>query len=198
MSEELQTTPEKATVTPDQLLARLEALEGANAKLESTNARLLDESKTYKGKYQSLSEEIKTKEKNTLEDEQKFKELYEVVQKEKSDLSHQLMETRKSNIKKELSFQVAAAAKDAYDVNDIISSLPKEVLELDHDTASVKGVSEAVNFVCENKPWLFQKNNKSGFHSGQPSDEPPKTKTYESMSGEEKNALFSEALKSLV
>ena len=92
---------------------------------------------------------------------------------------------------------MASVAKDAYDVNDIISALPKDTLSIDEEGLSVSGVDEAVNFVRENKPWLFQKENKSGMSSARPTSETGK-KGYEDLDTNEKDALFRKALEGLM
>ena len=143
------------------LLARME-------KLEQTNNRLLEESKTNKAKYQGLRTEVEEKEKAQLTENEQWKELLDIEKNKRSEYETQLRETKKSVLQKELGFKVASVAKDAYDVNDVIGALPKDLLSINEEDLTVTGIDEAVNMVREKKPWLFNTEKKSGMTSARP------------------------------
>jgi len=167
-------------------------------KMEATNNRLLEESKTWKSKYQGLNHDVEAKQKADLEKTENWKDLLEIEKNKRSEYEAQLRKTKKSVLQKELGFKVASVAKDAHDVNDIIGSLPKDLIAIDEESLTVTGVSEAVNFVRESKPWLFQKENRSGMASGRPEIGATGKKTYDEFSNEEKDAVFAKALEGLV
>lgn len=173
----------------DKVMARLE-------QMEKTNERLLEESKAWKQKYKGLNSEVEQKQRADLEKTENWKDLLEIEKNQKMELKNQLVDTRKAVLQKELNFKVAKVAGDAYNVDDVISSLPRDVLAIDEENLSVSGVSEAVNYVRENKPYLFQKDNKSGMSSARPKGESGK-KTYEDLSETEKDQMFGNAVSEL-
>ena len=83
-------------------------------------------------------------------------------------LNERLRDTEKKALKKDLNFKVASLAKDAHDISDIISVLPKEMLAIDEESQTIGGIEEAVNSVRANKPWLFNTEKKSGMTSQRP------------------------------
>lgn len=143
------------------LMARME-------KMEQTNARLLEESKSHKNKYQGLRNEVEEKEKAALTENENWKELLEIEKNKRSEYESRLKDTKKTVLQKELNFRVASLAKDAYDVGDIISALPKDMISIDEENLSINGVEEALNFVREKKPYFFNTETKSGMASGRP------------------------------
>lgn len=197
MSEELHKTDENIAKKTKQPEVDVEALVARLEKLEGSNNRLLEESKTWKSKYRTLSGDVEAREKAELEKTENWKDLLEIEKNKRAEYEMQLKDTKKSVLQKELGFKVASFAKDAHDVNDVISSLPKDLLSIDEESLAVSGVSEAVNHVREHKPWLFMKEQKSGMSSARPHGQPEK-KTYENSSADEKDAMFRAALEGLI
>lgn len=197
MSQELDKTEDIETNEQDKnqefdvkkILAQME-------QMQKTNERLLEESKTWKSKYKGLSTDVEQKQKADLEKTENWKDLLEIEKNQKMELKSQLQDTRKAVLQKELNFKVASVAKDAFDVNDIITSLPKDILAIDEENLSVTGVEEAVNMVRENKPWLFQKENKSGMSSARPAGDGGK-RGYDELTDAEKEKAFGDALSQL-
>jgi hypothetical protein len=146
----------------------LEAIKAQIKKMEESNARLLEESKGYKAKYQGLKSEVEGNEKTKLTENEQWKELNEIKENEIHQLTERLKLTETKALKKDLNFKVASIAKDAHDVNDIISALPKEFLKVDDENQTIDGVEEAINAVRTNKPWLFNTEKKSGMTSQRP------------------------------
>ena len=101
---------------------------------------------------------------------------------------------KKATLKKELHYQVAKHATDAFDVDDVIKSLPKDMLEVDEETLAVKGVDQAVSFVKEKKPYLFDRQVKHGMANARPDGAPPKEKSLEEKIMENPNAALTDAL----
>ena len=149
-------------VNVEQLMARME-------KLESTNERLLSESKTNKSKYQTLKSEVETKEHDDLTKNQKWEELLEIQKNKSFELEEKNKTIRQDVLRKEINFQVARYAKDAYDVDDVISSLPKDMLNIDYENLEINGVKEAIELVRESKKHLFN----TGVRSHGMTSEPP-------------------------
>lgn len=199
MSEELHKTEEETTSNEaetnrefdvNEVLARME-------KLESTNNRLLEESKTWKNKYRELSSDVEARQKQELEKTENWKDLLEIEKNKRAEYEAQLRDTKKAVLQKELNFKVATAAKDAYDVDDIINNLPKEMISIDEESLSVSGIDEAINFVREKKPHLFVREKKSGMPSARPEGTNGK-QTYDDLSSAEKDQMFAKALEGLV
>lgn len=178
-------TKQEQKVDVEALMARLE-------KLETTNSRLLDESKGYKSKYQELRGQVEKNEKEALDGAENWKELLERERDEKHQIQQTLNDHKKSVIKKDLYFQVAKHAPDAFDVNDIITAIPKDQLQIDEENLSVGGVDTLVNELKANKPYLF--NNKKT--NNMTTDVPPRnnTNTWESLTDAQKDEEFLKAL----
>lgn len=187
----------KPKITMEQLIERMSALEESNVQLKEVNASLYSESKARKQKLKDYKANVESEKETQLEDGEKWKDLLQLEKAKRLEGENELKSTRKTVLQKELSFKVASMAKDAHDVSDIIASLPKELISIDEDNLSVSGISEAVNHVRENKPWLFVKETKSGMSSARPGEVPTKT-TYDDLDDVGKDAIFAKALEGLV
>lgn len=159
---------EEVEVKEAEVNPELEAIKAQIKKMEDSNARLLEESKGYKAKYQGLKSTVEENEKNKLTENEQWKELNELKENEIHKLTEQLKATESKALKKDLNFKVASIAKDAHDVSDIISALPKEFLKIDDENQTIDGVEEAINAVRTKKPWLFNTEKKSGMASQRP------------------------------
>jgi len=177
-------------VDVNELVAKLE-------KLESTNARLLEESKTYKNRYESTQKEKEESERARLEEEGKIQELLDLEKSTSLQLKDQLQTLKKETLRKSLNFEAAKYAGDAYDVDDIIKSLPTDVIKMDEDALTFEGVQDAVTKLRETKPYLFKSEINTGMVDGRPTSGVPQEKTYAEMSEQEKDASLIEALKQL-
>jgi translation elongation factor EF-G len=144
------------------LVARLE-------KLESTNERLLNESKQYKTKYQGLRTEVETKQKQQLEESENWKELLEIEKNRNFEVNESMKAMKQKVIKSNLHAEVARYAKNAHDINDVVSNLPKDLLNIDEENLRIEGIKEAVETVVKEKPYLFN----TGVKNHGMSTEPP-------------------------
>ncbi len=133
----------------------IEALQARLEKLESTNERLLNESKTYKNKYQGLRNDVETKQKTQLEESENWKELLDIEKNRAFELEEKHKSMQKNVLRQKLNFEVARHAKNAFDVNDVINSLDRNSLHIDEENLEVGGIKEAVELVMKSKPHLF-------------------------------------------
>jgi len=123
--------------------------------LKSTNERLLNESKTYKNKYQGLRNDVETKQKTQLEESENWKELLDIEKNRAFELEEKHKSMQKNVLRQKLNFEVARHAKNAFDVNDVINSLDRNSLHIDEENLEVGGIKEAVELVMKSKPHLF-------------------------------------------
>lgn len=178
---------EKSAVDVDKLMARVE-------QLESTNQRILDESKDYKNKYRGLRDSVDKDQATKLEESENWKELLDLEKNKTHSLGEQVTQFKKTSLKKELHFQVAKHASDAFDVDDVINSLPKDLLSVDEETLSVQGVMEAVASVKDKKPHLFNTLTKTGMVTARPDGSIPKDKTMDERIAEDPSSMLKELL----
>ena len=151
------------------LMEQMESMQAKMQKLSNTNERLLNESKQNKSKYQSLKTEVENKERQQLVESENYKELLEIEQNKLFETQEKMKSMKQKVMKANLRSEVAKYAKDAYDIDDIINSLPRDVLELDDDNLMVNGVKEGVDLVRKNKAHLFNKGPKAhGMGEGRP------------------------------
>lgn len=176
-------------ITPEQIKALVEE----NKKLKSYVDKAVEESKYNKGKYVELRDKIQKESEAKLEEQENWKELYEVQKGKLFETENRFKETQKQILKKELNFQVAKHAPDAFDIDDVIMALPKDIINIDSEKLSVDGVSDAVSFLKEKKPYLFNNKKNPGMMSGRPvGDGAPKD--FSQMSKEEQDKAWKEAM----
>ena len=170
MSEVTNTDVENDKVQNEQPEVDVAALIARMEKLEATNNRLLEESKTNKAKYQGLRTEVEEKEKAQLTESENWKELLEIEKNKRSDFETQLKNTKKTVLQKELQFKVAQLAADTKKgyLDDVMRNLPQDLITIDEESLTVAGVEEALNVVREKKPDFFKSEIKSGMTSGRP------------------------------
>lgn len=167
-------------------------------KLEQSNKRLLDESYGYKQKYNSLKSEHEERQKHQLEEQENYKELYELERKKANDALTEAQEARRKALKKDMHFKVASRAGDANDVEDVIHNLKKygrDVLQIDEETETINGIDEALEIVRKEKPWLFKKQNSTGMVDSRPKGDNGK-KSWNDLTAQEKDELFKKDLTS--
>jgi hypothetical protein len=180
------TNEEKPTVDVDAVMKRLE-------QLESTNQRILDESKQWKSKYQGLKSDVEKNEAKKLEESENWKDLFEIEKNKSHELNEQIKHFKKETLKQKVHFEVAKHAPDAFDINDVISNLPRDILVIDEDALTVKGIEEAVSLVKEKKPYMFNNKKVHGQASSRPVGENSRS-SYDELSKKEKDDLFIKAL----
>ena len=161
--------------------------------LESSNQRILDESKSWKTKYQSLRGEVEQKESKKLEESENWKELLEIEKNKAHDLSVQMNHFKKETLKQKIHFETARHAPDAFDINDVINNLPRDILSIDEESLTVKGIDEAISVVKEKKPWLFNNKKTAGQTTSRPVGDNGRL-TYDELSKTDKDNLFMNAL----
>ena len=157
-------------ITDEELQALKNAANEA-VSLKSTNERLLDENSKTKTRAQEAEEKIQAAAKRKLEEEGKTNELLEQERKEKLELQAKYENQTKLALKEKIRSEVSKHAKDALDVDDLLSISDKEVrslLKANQEDLTVLGAEEFVTKVRELKPHFFgQKklpdyNNKKG------------------------------------
>jgi len=171
----------------------VEALVAKVEQLEQTNNRILDESKTYKEKYRQLRDGVQKEKAVKLEEGENWKELLDIEKNKTHGLEESLNKYKKTSIKKDLQFQVAKHANNAFDVEDVIRSLPQDLISIDDENLTVQGVDEAVARVKEHKPYLFNSTTKHGMVNSRPESK-PKDKTLDERINENPNEMLKEAL----
>lgn len=178
---------EQPQVDVAELMARLE-------KLESTNHRLLEESKTYKTKYQSVQKEKEETERERLEKEGKFQELLDLEKNTAAKLKSEMLDLKKQSLRNTLKFEVAKHATDAYSVDDVIKCLPMDMIQMDEDELTFTGVQDAIAKLKEDKFYLFKNEKQTGMVSGRPEAVKPTQKTPEEMTSAERMNVLRDAL----
>lgn len=187
--------PEKVEqkVDVDALTNRLDSL-------EKSNQRLLDESKTWKSKYQNVKSEVEQKETEVLAQNNDFKGLWEKSEAEKQVLRDELVETKKSGLETSLQFEVAKYGKDAEDTDILLAAVKtkkRDVLGYDKDSRKWQGVDVAVEELRKTNPGLFL-NTIPGMENGRPQSAVEKTKTVDERIDEDPLSVLNEALLEII
>jgi len=182
---------EKPQIDVTELQARME-------RLESSNQRLLDESKSWKGKYQGLKTEIEENQNEQMRETNDFKGLYEKAMQKVQTLEEDVKSGKRSELESTLKYEVAKNAKDAEDVDLVLAALKlkkKDMLGYDREAGAWRGVDEGINDLRKSNPGLF-KSDIPGMESGRPQSVP--TKTEEELINEDPNSVLTTALSELL
>ena len=189
--EQPEESAEMPEITPEQFAQLAQKVE----QLEASKNRILEESKEWKSKAQTLKSEKEAAERERLEQSGEVEKLLEIERNRSHELAQAKAQMEKAALKKELHFQAARFAGDAYDVSDVIKSLPQELLSLDKENLSVQGVQDAVTKLRESKPYLFKKTAASGMADSRPASQVPQKKNYHELTQAEKDAELIELFK---
>lgn len=176
-----------------ELLAKIE-------QLQSTNERLLNESKTYKSKsqeYQELQQKLKSLEDEKLQKEGNWQEMIKRLQEEKSSVEQKLRQKDNEILKSNVYSTVANIAKDAHDIDDLLAQSEfSKMIEVDEE--SLKPVKESVDMFVgklrEVKPYLFKNKKVASMGDARPSIDKPIQKDVKQMNQDERKALLKEAI----
>jgi len=178
--------PEEQEIDVKSMLERLNQLEGSNQ-------RILEESKGWKSKYQGLRTDVEQREAKKLEESENWKELLEIEKNKAHELNGQLSHFKKESLKQKIHFEAARHASDAFDINDVINNMPRDVLAIDEESLTVSGIEEAISLVKEKKPWLFDNKKAHGQTTSRPVGDSGKV-TYDELNSKDKDDLFMNAL----
>jgi len=180
---------EEPKVDVDDLTARME-------RMEASNKRLLEESKTWKTKYQDVRTAADDKITGDLQRQNDFKGLYEKSQATNEELRVDLLETKKAGLETSLQFEVARHGRDAEDVDILLAAVKtkkREVLGYDKEAKKWEGVDQAIEELRKSNPGLF-KSNVVGMENGRPQSAVTKEKTVEELIVEDPMAVLKEQL----
>lgn len=182
----------KGDVDVNEMMARLE-------KLESSNSRLLEESRTWKSRYQQTKAEIEQEKTQKMEQSNDFKGLYEKAQQELAAANQAREDEKKESLRATLKYEVAKNAKDAEDVDLLIAAITSKQgsLAYDKENRHWEGVESVIGEIRKEKPFLFNRE-RVGLANGRPSNEAPKEKSAREKLAEDPNAMLNELLKSFV
>lgn len=192
-----ETTEETTQPSMEELSERLNEYQKKMEQLANTNERLLGESKQYKEKYQTVKSETEKERQLKLEKEENWKDLLDMEKNKRAEIESKLLETRKMTLKERLNFEVAKHASNAYDVDDVLNALPRDLLSIDEENLKVSGVSDAVGFLMEKKPWLFNTKVTTGQVSSRPASESPKDLSFNELPKEKQEEQFKDDLAQL-
>lgn len=130
---------------------------------ELNTERILAESKEWKKKYQAVKSEKEAAEKSKLQEQAKYKELYE-----KADVKYQTL--YKTLVKEKVKAAVTDVASKAgcVSVDDLLKLGDVQLLQVDDESLEVQGVSTFVDEAKKNKPYLFTANKSQTINSATP------------------------------
>ena len=180
-------------VDVDEVMARME-------RLESSNQRLLDESKSWKAKYQGVQSKVEEAQTEQMQQKNDFKGLYEKTLEKVGSLEEEVRSQQKSGLEKTLQYEVAKVAKDAEDTDLLLAAVKlkkKDLLGYDRESGTWKGVGDAVDELRVSNPGLFVKD-KPGMINGRPQSAVPKDKTVDELINDDPNSVLASALEELL
>lgn len=146
------------------------SLEERLSQLEKTNTRLLNESKDYKTKYQTLKEEQDKKENENLTQKEKWKELLDKERADRDAEKQQFVSFKKHNLSKLLEYEILKYAPDVQDVNLVKQALPADMVSAFEEDNEIKftGIKESLEKIKKEKTFLFKAQNIPQMTSAKP------------------------------
>lgn len=169
-------------------------------RLKQSNQRLLEESKTWKGKYQGIRSSVEQQETEKLQQSNDFKGLWEKSQKEIDDLKEMANSSKKAQLETSLKYEVAKNAKDADDMDILLAAIKakkSDHLGYDRETSKWQGVDSAIEDLRKSNPGLFV-SDRPGMINGRPQSAVPKEKTVEEKIAENPTAVLNDAITDLL
>lgn len=158
---------ERPAADVNEVLKRIE-------QLESTNKRLLDESKSWKNQAIELKSKFDEAEKNKVEKSGDEKALLEYEKKQREKIENENKKLKAKALEDKVRSTVAKYAKDVHSLEDVLNQpqfkeilkngIDPENLTLDEDAAK-----DFVNKVLEAKPWLKKNVSQAGVDTTKPS-----------------------------
>jgi hypothetical protein len=169
-------------------------------RLEKSNQRLLDESKTWKARYQSIKSESEEKQTQQMQEANDFKGLYEKTLEKAKSLEEAVKLEKKTALENTLKYEVAKNAKDAEDTDLLLAAIKlkkKDLLGYDSDNGLWKGVDLAIDELRVSNPGLFVKD-KPTMINGRPQSAVSKEKTMDELIMENPNSVLNSVLSELL
>lgn len=159
---------------------------------DSTHTRLLEESKRYKKRALEAEKKMEAFEKAKLEEQGKYRELYEQYKTQFEELKSQTMRDK-------VSFEVKqhAAKVGCVDVNALLKLGRSDLMQFDEQTGEIHGVDLFIEDAKKTSPYLFKTQPTPTINPATPSgalDKPKPAKTH-GLSKEEWKAQLLQAAK---
>lgn len=161
------TDGERQTVNVDEVLKRIE-------QLESTNKRLLDESKSWKNQATELKSKFEEAEKSKVEKSGDQNAQLEYERKQREKIENENKKLKSKTLEDRIRSTVAKYAKDVHSLDDVLNqSQFKEILKngIDPENLTIDddAAKDFVNKVLEAKPWLRKNVSQPGVDTTKPS-----------------------------
>lgn len=135
--------------------------------LRATNKRLLEESKGFKEKYKSVSEQVEEKEKKVLLEKGDLQKLLEMERNKLGEITNREQKLREEVLKTRIQSVVSKYAVGVVDLDDLLnqpkySHILKEGVDVESLTVSEESAKTFVEALRKDKSYLFKANNQPG------------------------------------
>ena len=142
----------------------------ATVRLESTNKRLLEESKANKARNKELQDRLEKIENDALIKKENYKEYNDKLLVKVQEAEEKVKNIKVKALEKALDFEIAKYAPDAYKFDMVKQALPRDMLEAieDGDDLQVTGVKEAIEKVRTENAFLFKQKSVPAQANGKP------------------------------
>lgn len=141
--------------------------------LRATNKRLLEESKGFKEKYKSVSEQVEEKEKKILLEKGDLQKLLEMERSKLNEVSTREQKLREEVLKSRIQSVVSKYAVGVVDLEDLLnqpkySHILKEGVDVESLTVSEEAAKHFVEALRKDKSYLFKQSNQPGVVTQKP------------------------------
>lgn len=157
---------ERQTADVNEVLKRIE-------QLESTNKRLLDESKNWKGQASEYKLKLDEVEKNKVNQSGDDKALLEYEKKQREKIENENKKLKSKTLEQQIRNVVGKYAKDVHSLDDVLNQsqfkqILKDGIDPENLTVDEDAAKDYVNKVLEAKPWLKKNSQQAAVDTSKP------------------------------
>jgi predicted nuclease with TOPRIM domain len=141
--------------------------------LESTNKRLLDESKSWKNQATDFKSKLDENEKNKVAQSGDDKQLLEYEKKQREKIEGENKKLKAKTLDQAIKNVVGKYAKDAHNIDDVLNQpqfghILKAGIDAENLTVDETAAKDFVNAVFEAKPYMRKNSQQAGVDSSRP------------------------------
>ena len=184
----------------EDLVAVVEQLRSTNERLLAESQRNKSQKNEFKSEFETMKDQLENYKKRELEEKGNYQEMLTMEKEKASQYKQQLQAYEDKLLRSNVLNAVSQAAKDAYDVNDLLAQKEyAKMIEIDEGELmpTKESVQSFVNSLKEDKKYLFKGNTVKAMADTKPAIDKPINKTVAQMSLAERKEYIMQQLSSI-
>jgi len=184
----------------EDLVATIEQLKSTNERLLAESQRNKSQKNELKSECETMKDQLENYKKRELEEKGNYQEMLQMEKEKSLTYKQQLQAYEDKLLRSNVMNAVSNAAKDAYDVNDLLAQKDyAKMIEIpDGELEPTKeSIQSFVNSLKEDKKYLFKGNTVKSMADTKPAIEKPTNKTVAQMNAAERKEYMMQQLSSI-